>query len=131
MIFIIVHDRATCLYLAAPPRIPNGVTADSLNRHYASISTDLSYVEPVLKTTVTRLYCVVTEEIIFNLLISLKIRFRIGCHTSLVSSAWCTYLSQTNFANFQLIDHELVLPNSMEKFAHYTNSENPKPGDSF
>ena len=58
---------------ADPPRIPHGMTADSLNRHYESISTDLNYFEPAPKTTVTRLgICVVTEEMIFYLLISLK-----------------------------------------------------------
>ena len=51
---------------AAGPIIFDGVTADSLNSHGTSIFTDLTYVEPVLKTHVTRLECVVTEEMIFN-----------------------------------------------------------------
>lgn len=57
------------------PAAPVGITADSLNRHYASVSTDVSYEPPLLKATVAerpKLSRSVTDYEVFRLLDRLR-----------------------------------------------------------
>ena len=48
--------------------VPAGITADVLNQHYASISTDLSYEPPQRKASCHRLSGHISEMEVFNLL---------------------------------------------------------------
>jgi len=53
-------------------RAPSGLTAQVLNRHYATVSTDSRYEMPPVKQTASFPYCFVTEIEMFRILDRLK-----------------------------------------------------------
>ena len=54
------------------PPIPEGVTAETLNQHYASISTDEAYVKPTRRVSVYQQESYISDLEMFHILDHLK-----------------------------------------------------------
>ena len=73
-------------YKKGCPQIRDGVTAETLNRHYASISTDNAYEKPCRRMTVYQKQVYITDLQMFNILDHLKHTVTYGDWTGWYSS---------------------------------------------
>ena len=108
--------------------VVDGVSADSLNEHYAQISTDDQYVVPLRKYTVWEESVeYISEWRVFSRLITLDQQPQDSISFSVVPQARCAGIRQTSVVSDQPFDSDLHCTHSVESRFHLSCTKNSQP----
>jgi hypothetical protein len=106
------------------------ITAEVLNNHYASISSDSAYCQPHIKQTVSSINNPVSEFQMFNVLDKLRHRYWIGQSAGVVPVSRCSSFRSSSRWFDEPFAGQVGGTNAMEKSFHSANTEGQQSSES-